>query len=180
MKQEMQWHQLDHMQIICTSLQTDNNASTSSLSFYRLDALPDAQATASKHWRQSMLIFGARIIWAKLPAADCVQVLSCQYRQEPADHQMTGLLHPRPSEMWRRLLPEFRPWNVRPWCPAKGHRPGPANRRPLSASAQSAEPVGHTRRSSCTKPTLQHTEVHRHPFNGVFSKTTKLSQHQKG
>jgi len=36
MKQEMmgwQWHQLDHMQIICTSLQTDNHASTSSLGF---------------------------------------------------------------------------------------------------------------------------------------------------
>jgi len=26
-----QWHQLDHMQIICTSLQTDNHASTSPL-----------------------------------------------------------------------------------------------------------------------------------------------------
>jgi len=24
-----QWHQLDYMQIICTSLQTDNHASTS-------------------------------------------------------------------------------------------------------------------------------------------------------
>jgi len=35
-----QWHQLDHMQIICTSLQTDNHASTSPLSFYRLDATP--------------------------------------------------------------------------------------------------------------------------------------------
>jgi len=52
MKQEMmwwQWHQLDHMQIICTSLQTDNHASTSSLNFFhRPDALPDAQPTASK------------------------------------------------------------------------------------------------------------------------------------
>jgi len=28
-----QWHQLDHMQIIYTSLQTDNHASTSSLIF---------------------------------------------------------------------------------------------------------------------------------------------------
>jgi len=30
MKQEMrwQWHQLDHKQIICTLLQTDNHAST--------------------------------------------------------------------------------------------------------------------------------------------------------
>jgi len=52
MKQEMmwwQWHQLDHMQIICTSLQADNCASTSSLSFYRPDALSDAQTTVSKH-----------------------------------------------------------------------------------------------------------------------------------
>jgi len=29
-----QWHERDHMQIICTSLQTDNHASTSSLSFF--------------------------------------------------------------------------------------------------------------------------------------------------
>jgi len=28
-----QWHQLDHMQIICTVLQTDNHASTSPPSF---------------------------------------------------------------------------------------------------------------------------------------------------
>jgi len=36
MKQEMtgwQWHQLDHMQVICTLPQTDNHASTSPLSF---------------------------------------------------------------------------------------------------------------------------------------------------
>jgi len=45
---EWQWHQLDHMQI-CTSLQTDNHASTTPLSFYRPDALPATQATVSKH-----------------------------------------------------------------------------------------------------------------------------------
>jgi len=28
-----QWHQLDHMQVICTLLQTDNHASTSFLNF---------------------------------------------------------------------------------------------------------------------------------------------------
>jgi len=53
MKQEMmgwQWHQLDHMQITCTTLQTDNHAGTSITQFfYRPDALPDAQPTASKH-----------------------------------------------------------------------------------------------------------------------------------
>ena len=45
LKQEMmgwQWHQLDHMQVICTSLQTYNYANTSLLSFYRLDVLPAA------------------------------------------------------------------------------------------------------------------------------------------
>jgi len=44
-----QWHHLDHMQIICTLLQTDNHASTSSLSFYWPDAFPATQPTASKH-----------------------------------------------------------------------------------------------------------------------------------
>ena len=37
-----QWHQLDHIQTICTSLQTDNHISTSSLYFYMPVALPDA------------------------------------------------------------------------------------------------------------------------------------------
>ena len=30
-----QWHQQHHMQIICTSLQTDNHSSTSPLSFFK-------------------------------------------------------------------------------------------------------------------------------------------------
>jgi len=45
---EWQWHQLGHMQV-CTSLQTGNHASTPQLSFYRQDALPATQQTASKH-----------------------------------------------------------------------------------------------------------------------------------
>jgi len=49
---ERQWHQLGHMQV-CISLHTDNHASTPPLSFfYRPDALPAAQPTASKHWRK--------------------------------------------------------------------------------------------------------------------------------
>jgi len=43
-----QWHQLDDMQIICTLLQTDNHVSTSSLNFYKPDALLEAQLTVSK------------------------------------------------------------------------------------------------------------------------------------
>jgi len=44
---EWQLRQLGHMQI-CTSLQTNNHASTPPLSFYRPDALPVTQPTASK------------------------------------------------------------------------------------------------------------------------------------
>ena len=47
-----QWHQLDHTQIICTSLQTDNHASTSSL-----NALCNAKATVSKHSTQLLFSF---------------------------------------------------------------------------------------------------------------------------
>ena len=48
---ECQWHQLGHMQVY-TSLQTDNHINTPPLSFYGPDALPAAQPTASKPWRQ--------------------------------------------------------------------------------------------------------------------------------
>jgi len=43
---EWQWHQLGYIQI-CTSPQTDNHASTPTLSFYRPDALPATQQLQS-------------------------------------------------------------------------------------------------------------------------------------
>ena len=42
----MQWHQLDHMQTICTSLR---QLTTPTSHHFRPDALPDAQPTVSKH-----------------------------------------------------------------------------------------------------------------------------------
>ena len=42
-----QCYLLDHMQTICTLLQTDNHTNTSSLNVYRPDALPDAPSTVS-------------------------------------------------------------------------------------------------------------------------------------
>jgi len=42
-----QWHQLDHMQTICISLQVVNHINTSSLNFYRPDTFPDAQPCQS-------------------------------------------------------------------------------------------------------------------------------------
>ena len=58
---EWQWHQLGHMQV-CTLLQTDNHASTPPLSFYRPDALPAAQPTVSKHWRDLNITYNKRKI----------------------------------------------------------------------------------------------------------------------
>ena len=47
---EWHWHQLGHMQV-CTSLQTDNHASTPSLSFLQTGC-PSCHPTNSvKHWR---------------------------------------------------------------------------------------------------------------------------------
>jgi len=46
-----QWHQVDHVQIICTSLQNDHNTSTTSS--YRPDVVPNAQPTVSKHWKHN-------------------------------------------------------------------------------------------------------------------------------
>jgi len=52
---EWQWHQLGHMQV-CTSIQTDNHASTQPLKFfYRPDALPAAQPKASKHLKSNTI-----------------------------------------------------------------------------------------------------------------------------
>ena len=43
-----QWHQLDHVQIICTSLQTDNHASTSALDFLQVFLTPNQQCQSTE------------------------------------------------------------------------------------------------------------------------------------
>ena len=58
---------LGHMQV-CTSLQADNHASTSLLSFYRPDALPAAQPTVLKHWRQNGYNVN-NLVWAHTPVS---------------------------------------------------------------------------------------------------------------
>jgi len=59
LEQEMmgwQWHQLDHVQIICTSLQTNNHASTSPLRFYsQMPFLPPNQQCQSTQGIPHML-----------------------------------------------------------------------------------------------------------------------------
>jgi len=64
---------------ICTSLQTDNHTNTSSLNFYRLDTLPDAQTTVSKHWRAFIWYIVSRWISREQHAAS---ILCCGSRYE--------------------------------------------------------------------------------------------------
>jgi len=83
---EWQWHQLGRMQV-CTSLQTDNHASTTPLSFYRPDAPPAAQPTASKHCYQNtdtkflMVSIVSGASWASSQRMN-VRVLSTAQRTE--------------------------------------------------------------------------------------------------
>ena len=51
---EWQWHQLGHIEV-CTSLQTDNHASTPHSVFLQAGC-PSCRPTASKHWRHMLLL----------------------------------------------------------------------------------------------------------------------------
>ena len=68
---EWQWHQLSHMQV-CTSLQTDNHASTPPLCFFtgRMPFLPPNQQRQStegtKHWRWQRWTYGLQIWYIDL------------------------------------------------------------------------------------------------------------------
>jgi len=58
-----------------TLLQTDNHTSNPPLSFYRPDALPAAQPTASKHWRQLVSQVIQNILWIFLLYSQTLQQL---------------------------------------------------------------------------------------------------------
>ena len=99
-----QWHQVDDMQIICTSLQTDNHASTSPLSFYRPDALPAAQPTASKHRRHNEWLINELII-ATAPECllyvddvNCTELVPVRPTATSAQCLIT---HPSQSAAWQ-------------------------------------------------------------------------------
>jgi len=77
MKQELmrwQWHLLDHMQITCTSFQTGNHASTTSLNFFTgwmLFLMPNQQCPSTEckqilHVHSNInyyIIFRLKLLW---------------------------------------------------------------------------------------------------------------------
>jgi len=86
------WHQLDHTQITCTSLRTDNHASTLPLSFYKPDALPSAQPTVSNHWRKILhLTVSNNIYFNWFPSQN--DKVFCSHHHEPHELVAQNLLN---------------------------------------------------------------------------------------
>ena len=72
-------HQVDQIQIICSSLPTDNQPSILLLDFYKPDALPYAQQTMSKNHKICALYFSMYhyvrvIIYEQFIGIACQQV----------------------------------------------------------------------------------------------------------
>jgi len=70
---EWQWHQLGHMQV-CTSLQTDNHASTPPLSFLK-DGCPSCHPTSSIRALKAQ-------IQSYFPCIHWLQILTCKNEQQ--------------------------------------------------------------------------------------------------
>jgi len=75
-----QWHELDHMQIICTSLPTDNLASTSSLNFFYSHMLfltHNQQCQSNKNWDICKLWLQAIRVNQTVNDAQCLPGQQC-------------------------------------------------------------------------------------------------------
>jgi len=99
-----QWHQLDHMQTICTLIQIDNHTNTWSLNFCRPDALPDAQPTVWKHWRHIQQAIKPKFVWITQPSwqkqlqyvhykAQKCQAMTAMLKSEKIYHPLASTWH---------------------------------------------------------------------------------------
>jgi len=99
---------LDHTQIICTSRQTDNHASTSPLSCYRPDAVPAIQPTPSKRWRQfhkktnkgENSTFANCHHWRRWQKYQCQCLWCCRQDRSHSKSSMGSSDECRPSAGW--------------------------------------------------------------------------------
>ena len=101
----MSWqcHQLDHMQITCTSFRQITTPAPHHSIFYRPDALPDAQPTVSKHWRQSNWNWvpnDKSTVSAMLHLRFCRAIL---LRDSDAQQSSSVRLHSRTLRLWRSV-----------------------------------------------------------------------------
>ena len=98
------YHYYGHMQTICTSLQTDNHASTPPLSFYRPDALPAAQPTASKHWRHFGSVPNHNTQYILASIFDFDWSVSVDVRSKQRSRVMKCLTCPSPRDLCLRTI----------------------------------------------------------------------------
>jgi len=112
MKQEMmgwQWQQLDHMQIICNSLYTDNMAAHHHSSFHRPDA--NTQATVSKHWRQTTMSTNKHTrILVLVPSYLSCWLFWQVHRSKPTTVVMN--LNLKMLTVWRHAVPRQPIWTI--------------------------------------------------------------------
>jgi len=102
--------QLDHMQTICTSLQTDNHNNTSLLNFYRPDALPDAQTTVLKHSRHSTATASGSLL---LPLPVLPLLLNDeQHTQRLGCVEISDRVPTTPGKSWNCVCKISRNWNL--------------------------------------------------------------------
>jgi len=97
---------------VCTSLQTDNHASTHPSVFYRPDALPAAQPTASKHWRLILFVLKCLkknlvSIWEQLQTGKPFSRLHCFSTETSTTNQpeLSNCWHYR---QWIKSRPELK------------------------------------------------------------------------
>jgi len=64
------------MQTICTLLQTDNDTNTSSLNFYRPDAIPNAQPTMSEQKLKEIIALDKNLCISILGDSFCIFVFA--------------------------------------------------------------------------------------------------------
>jgi len=108
----MQWHQLDHMQTICTSLQTDNHTNTSSLNFLQAGFSP---------W--CVQFVGVNMDWQVSAVCVCVCacvrvcVCVCVWSDvNTANHELQSFLDVQSAFMWEIMQLAFHAFC--PWCAA--------------------------------------------------------------
>jgi len=96
-----QLHMPDNIQIVCTSLGTDNHANTSSLNFYGLDALHDTQQQSTEDCVCYKLLTRSSAI-AEGPRDASCQLKSCQLPCNSAETTCTT--SPQQSEVMKLRL----------------------------------------------------------------------------
>ena len=177
---EWQWHQLGHYMQVCTSLQTDNHASTAPTTELTIKAVPTTLMKTAEEKRDCFCSFLSR---AALWCFRCFMILSALVSPSGIDTTLSSSsasssVHSKCSKYVIKDVGELS------MCSTSTSTPQPSM---LSTASCPRHPVLSLKRNTNTT-TAALALHHRHhplydyhyPFNGLFSRTTWLSRYQKG